>query len=303
MERWVVSTVLLAIAAAGMTGVTQMAGAAVLPSSSVTLNSTSSGTGGTNGTNGTGGTANEFTQVPDYSGTFNLSYFGILNGPTLTDLTTYRPDMMSVPNQPVVVRNFLGLGYNLNNNITVSGTAYWNVQPVLNPQVQIQDPFLKISDNSLFQSGNFNLYSDVRFHFPVTSMSQASDLKMGVQSVNALTFIPEGSRFVFGLYASLWSNFYGQYGYGDDIFAYLGPNVSYQISPTLALTVLYDLQASHVLGDDLFNFYSNGTDLEPGIFWDITPRLSINPYLNILPGGNMSFSTTSFGMYMSWLLI
>ena len=98
------------------------------------------------------------------------------------------------------------------------------------------------------------------------------------------------------------SNVFGKYGYGYDLELYLGPNVNYQISPTLLVTLLYEMRGSHTFGDKFGKLNSGGTDLQPGLTWDVTPHLMLNPYLNLLTGGKVNLSTTTFGLLANWNL-
>jgi hypothetical protein len=236
---------------------------------------------------------------------FNLSYFGIFQGPSISDPSSYQPDLNGAPdpNRPLVLRNFLALGYNFSNELSLAGTAVWNWQPVMKQQVQMLDPFIRLSDSMLIHQDGFNLYSDVRAHFAVTDPSRQSDLLFGFQTFQALTYEVGMSRLTAGLYASARGNIYGKRGYGNDFEFYLGPNLGYQVSPTIALTLLYEMQASHYLHGKNFSFNNEGTDLEPLMSWDVTPYFNLSPYLNILTGGHLSLNTTSVGMMMSVVLM
>jgi hypothetical protein len=44
--------------------------------------------------------------------------------------------------------------------------------------------------------------------------------------------------------------------------------------------------------------HNDYADVEPGFNWDITPRISINPYVNIVPG-SASWATSSLNFNLS----
>ncbi len=237
---------------------------------------------------------------------FNANYFGILYGPSVKKPTSYQPDFNGEPNidRPVFLKNFLSVGYNISPEYSVAATGYWLWQPVQGQKMVLQDPFVRVSDNFLIHSGNLNLYSDVRFHFPVTSYSHFSDLLFGAQTFQSLTYEVPSSRILLGLYGSLRGNWYGKYGFGNNLELYLAPNLNYQFSPTMAFTFLYEIQLSHLYGEKFHSFHNDGTDIEPGISWQATPSLLFNPYLNILIGdGSLSLSSTSLGLLVSWMLM
>jgi len=240
----------------------------------------------------------------DPTGKFNLNYFAIFYGPSLKNPNSFQPSPLGVPDpdRPLILRNVLGLGYSLSELVGVSASAAWSWQPVLKQQLQLHDPFLRLSHNSLFYTGGLNLYADVRAHFPVTSISRDNDLLLGVQFFQALTYdIPE-TRLTLGLYTSERGNIFGGEGYGDDLELYVAPNVNYQVSPTVAFTVLYEFQFSHTFGRRAMNINYDGSDIQPGVRWDITRQFWVNPYLNILPS-NFGLGTTSFGLMMNWMLM
>lgn len=236
---------------------------------------------------------------------FNMNYFGVFFGPSIKSPSSYQPDTPGVTDtkRPVILKNFLGLNYNIDGQYSAGVTAYWTYRPVLGQQLEMQDPFVRFADNSIFQVGNLNLYGDVRVHLPVSAISRANHLFGGIQTVSALTFEIPDTRLTAALYGSARTNFYGKNGFGNDIEVYLSPNLTYQLSPKVALTLMYEMQASHTFGGKAFSFNNDGTDLQPGVSWDITPTLNVNPYLNITTGGRIGLDTTSIGMLVNWVLI
>ena len=56
-------------------------------------------------------------------------------------------------------------------------------------------------------------------------------------------------------------------------------------------------------GDPAFVLVSDGTDLQPGLSWDITPNLNFNPFLDLKTGGNVNLDSTSMVFTLSWKLI
>lgn len=242
----------------------------------------------------------------DFTGRFNFNYSAVFFGPSLKNPSRFQPgpDGKPDPNLPVILKNFVGLGYNLTNEIQLSGSAYWIWQPIGRQQVMMQDPFFKISHNSLVNLQNFNLYADFRVIPGVSTGSRESNMKFGVHSVQVASYALGPSRFSLGTYSSALFSAIGQGGYGNDLEFYLGPNVAYQLTPQLALNLIYEIRASHPYGQrGPFTFVNEGTDIQPGVYWDVTPQLSLNPYLTIQTGGKVGLDTTSLGFLMSWTLI
>jgi len=167
----------------------------------------------------------------------------------------------------------------------------------------LHDPYLRIALNSIAHTENFNLYADARLHLPVSTVSQDADRKSGFQFFQVSTYQVPDSRLAFGLYTSERINFYGPKGYGPDMALYLGPNLAYTVSPSVALICLYEMGASHQYGDESWALGNDGTDLEPGVSIDLTPRLNVSPYLNLYTGNRVSLQSTAIGMTLAWKML
>ena len=236
---------------------------------------------------------------------FNAYYYAVLNGPALEDPSIYQPrlDGEKDLDRPVVLKNYLSVGYNFTDAISVAGTAFWTWQPGPGKQFILRDPFVRVSHNSLVSFGNLNLYADLRVHFPVTTLSRESDLLAGFQTFQVLSYEFPEAKLLVGLYGSARTNIFGKQGVGNDWEFYLAPNINYQALPNLAVNLVYEMGASHAFRDRTFHYTSDGTDLQPGVTWDVTPYLTLNPYLNLLPSDGIKLKNTSLGFFVSWKII
>ena len=243
------------------------------------------------------------TNEEDSSSPIVLNYTNVLYGPSLKNPSSYQPQTDGNPDlsRPVYMKNFLSATYGINENWAITGTGYWLYRPVLGQQLILQDPFVRLSDASVFRTKwGMNLYSDARVHFGVTSESRSADFYTGLQNFNYLSYQPDEGRFVFGLRASARYNFFGRRGSGNDTEFYLAPEANFRMAPKWALTLLYEMGASHLYGDPNDRVGNDGTDLQPGIEWDPTPDIVVNPYVTMLTGGKVNLSSTSVGMFFTW---
>jgi hypothetical protein len=237
------------------------------------------------------------------AGTIGVNYYGIFYGPGVTSPSSFQPDPNGNPdpNRPLLYKNFLGVGYRLTNEIAITPTAYWQWIPVRGGQYAIQDPYVKLSHTALITSGGFNLYGDLRYHVPISDYSRSVDSKGGLQTVEVATYTPEGSRWTLGMFGSVRANFYGKQGLyaGNDFEVYAGPNVNYQMTPTLAAVVLYEYNLNHAYGDPNGALKDDGYDIQPGLNWDVSSTVLFNPYVNIYPT-SASLKSSSLGFLISW---
>lgn len=240
-----------------------------------------------------------------YQTPLDLNYFAIFYGPAFKNARSLQPTPYGEadPDRPLILKNYVTVGYYITDPLEVSGTFYWTYRPVRGQEVLLQDPFLKVSHSQIIHSDHWNLYGDFRIHFPASKLSHDNDLQGGFQVFQALTYQVGTTGLSLGTYGSARYNYFGKKGYGYDSQFYLGPNVNYQISSKVAFTLLYEMMASHSFGDPPFAVYSDGTDLEPGVDIELASNLSINPYVNILTGGKVGWDTTTLGMTLSYQML
>jgi hypothetical protein len=245
--------------------------------------------------------ADEDDDLGDVAGRFIGTYTGIFYGPSISKPTSFQPteDGSQDPDRPVMLKNFAGLGYNITDHVRVTPTAYWQWLPTGGGAYSVQDPFVKLSDDSIASFGGFNLYGDVRYHAPISNFSQAADITGSYQSVQVATYVPEGSRWMFSLLGSERVYTYGPKGYGNDLELYIAPNVGYQVSPKVQLTMLYETNLVHEYGTNPGTIEGDGTDFQPGVSIDITNTINFHPYLSIYPS-SVSLASTGVGALLYW---
>lgn len=233
------------------------------------------------------------------------NYYGIFYGPSVANPSYYQvnPDGTVDRTRPIFAKNFLTVGYNLSDTWAFAATGWWTTAPIVGQGFIIQDPQARIADNSIFHTDEFNWYGDLRAHFPVTDASRLLDELAGFQTFHYLSYTGVGSRWTFSLALSARYNFYGTQGLGNDLELYAAPGVNFQVTPTFALSCLYEMGANHLYGEIPGVLENNGTDLEPGISWQILSSLNFNPYLTLFPGNKLNWQSTSFGATLSWIMM
>ncbi len=234
---------------------------------------------------------------------FSVSYYGFFYGPSVKNPSSYQPTLEgnADPTRPITVRNYLSLGYGLTEDISLSGTAYFSWIPVLGGRVDMEDPFLRLSHDSLFSTDKWNLYSDIRVHLPVTMASREMDMLSAVQTVQVLSYSGFG-RLGLSLAGSARYNFFGSQGTGYDAELYIAPAAYYRVGPRLSFTLTYELGGNHVLGGAPFVLEADEADIEPGFSLDLTDTLNISPYLNIPTRNGISLASTSIEMMLTWFI-
>lgn len=220
----------------------------------------------------------------------DFRYFGVFFGPA-----TQQFDSLQNDGTPIYLRNFLSWNRPLDTETRMGASLSWNWRPVQGQDWTLRDPFIKVSKPRAWQRGNWNWYTDVRLHLPVTQASHDRDLWAAIQSFNSLDWeTPAGGG---GLYASLRRNVLGTQGGGDEWEFYAAPHAEWQVFPKLSVGALLEWVGGTPFGEDARVIYSDGWSLQPGLSWDAASGLNLSPFLN-LPLSTRS--NGSLGLTLSW---
>jgi len=216
---------------------------------------------------------------------------------------------------PVFIRSNASLGYKVSPDLVAGGVARVDYLPKNNNDTLWEDAYLRLLAPKMINKGNFTAIGDLRFYVPTSHLSRENGLMTGITTRFVPTYTPTGSRLTFG--TIFYHTLYIHDARVDSVNAtatnawssefYAGPNIAYQLTPTVSLTALYEFDAVRMANaSGLLNYTSdthtgNGyTDFEPGVNWDITSNIYVNPFLNMYPGSDFSLDTTNinviFGM-------
>ncbi len=251
----------------------------------------------------------DFSLVDILNDNLALNYYGIYRGSSLTNvggalqpLPTGELDSTS----PQSFENFLTVGYKINKDLMVGVLGHFNYFPAsLNTEIsgiQMLDPRFVVQQNNIINNGGFNLRFRCFFQVPMSRYDSliANQVAMSVTpTINANYEVPN-TRLTVGIYSYL-RGFIPNAGAPNPptYTVIVAPNLNYQISRTVAATVWVDLvQATRRSGTGFFSGLENlPVDIEPGISWDVTSFLTINPVLNIYPG-NPTLASTSLQAFI-----
>jgi hypothetical protein len=231
----------------------------------------------------------------------SASYTNVFYGPSVgTWDMKHMPDYTTgdaVMGQPLMSKNYLSLGYKVNNNLSLSGTfyTYSYYADSLSPAgvvtrhagVRLADSYVKATIPKAYHQGNFNLAVQALITAPLSDNSKATSRITFAAAKQLFSYEVPKSKMTLSLEtyeeAHLYSNRHkaasvnGTY----DLDFYTGPTVAYQLSPTVSVSALYEFETHRKVGAHGMDFDTNYMDIEPGVSWDITPRINLNPFLNL----------------------
>ncbi len=211
-----------------------------------------------------------------------------LNGPSVASVTgnsakgnrtSKTVDAQGNATRDIFSDTTVRIGYQLTDAVNVSANSQFNYTPVKGGLVQFLDPYVRIAHSRLL-TGPVTLAGDFRFYIPVSNGAIASNRIFGIRNTLSASYTVPGTRFTLGTDTILRGRFYAAgTGESESLLAYLSPNATYQITPTLAATLFAEFAATSQAKTGLLDMANGGSAVGPGISWDITPSVNVNPFL------------------------
>ncbi len=235
-----------------------------------------------------------------------LSYFGTYRGASITNFGSSlqpRPDGSQDPTNPNSFESTITAGYKINKDLItgVVGHFYlfpWNDPTGGNQKIQLLDPILFLSRPGLINSQGFRLDTRVTLQLPTSKY----DILLSRHLTTAITWIFNAryetlaSKLTVGTYGFIrgYIPSYDTLSKAPSYTVTAAPYANYQLSDNLAASLWIDLLgATRNYGTGFFSgLQTSAVDIEPGIIWDITKNISLNPMLNIYPGSPTLASTS-----------
>ncbi len=239
-----------------------------------------------------------------------LTYWGEVTGPGIKDPSRTNPDgdTLNLYSSP-------RLGYKFNADQAAFFNPRLNTQLVGGNGTQLgqtrwKNPRIGFKDNAMYtsQSGNTTLYGEIHAELPLGDGSNNS-LAIAPGFSNFLNHTFQGSRWSYGQWSTLRAYFYGRRP--NEPQTILGiefyPEMDYQLSENVNFRFLARFEyypsgsASFALADEIDRGSAGGVLmlLQPGVVWNVTKKLSFNPYIQLRPKQAFNINSTSIGMEIS----
>jgi hypothetical protein len=170
--------------------------------------------------------------------------------------------------------------------------------PVKGGDFILGDIGAKFFNKSLIRVGNFNATGSLYIQPPTSEDAQKRGMDLGVKGTSTLSYTIPGSRWRIGSRAE--AKWYAGSENGRTFKLFAAPGVTYRFLPTLAAQVQYEMEARHNVGDTgYFNFTAQQTNLQPGLVWNVTPKILVNPFVQLFTGNTVTLDTTAAGLYIN----
>ena len=242
------------------------------------------------------------TEAPKLIDKVTASFYGSFMGPSLGDPNALQPKVDgSRGTTKQRMDSSLMAGYKLTPQVKVTGSYNFFYYPVMGHDIVMKDPHISVSHNKLYDKNGLNLTADLRTYLPFTTASSTTnDMKIGVRSTQLLTWEIPNSRWTVGTWTYVKSNVLGS-GHTvvedlpPDWILYYAAHSEFKIKPNLQATWYWEADHAHALGGGWDN---EDSDMGIGVNWDVTSKISLNPYVQIYPG-HLRMNSSQFGMIIS----
>jgi len=226
-----------------------------------------------------------------------LSFFGIYRGAPLSDLgNSLQPDTGGNldPSTPQSVESYLTAGYKFDKDTMLGVGAHFFYYPVGSPvgtgqDIQMYDPSIVLSKSNLINVGGLKVTGRIYAELPLSSADrlQRDHDSIAISPTFIANYDVPHTALTVGAYGYITAYLPGSNlaEHARSYKMYFAPTANYQLSKRVAATLWVDLfQITRNRGTGFVSGMSNYTvDIEPGINWDITDKISINPMINFYP--------------------
>ena len=178
----------------------------------------------------------------------------------------------------------------------------WNFfyTPIHNEGMQLQDSGVRIFNNHLIHSGNFNVYGNVILQKAMSGYSLNRGETYGIKTTPHIRYKFGNSGWTTGAFTELKS--YLGVTSGKDFKYWALPYVNYDFNDTFGLTVGYEMEAKHQLHTSAYTVTNDHTDLQPGIRWWVKKNFLVSPYVNLYTGNKITAKNSYLGCLISLTL-
>ncbi len=161
----------------------------------------------------------------------------------------------------------------------------------------IGDVGVRFTNKKLIKTNDLTVVGTLILQAPTNSYSISRNMDLGVKFVPNARYNFRGTRFSVGT----WTEFKSYLGASFDkgFKAWMAPYVAYRLTSTLSANLLYSYEADHFVGQPGMQFRMYQTDIEPGFVWFITPKVMLNPYLQVFTTKQVSWDHTALGAVVS----
>lgn len=243
-----------------------------------------------------GTTVVDIDEVPEWQKNVSLTYFGLLDGPTVESEYNQTPSSVD--------GNSLGTAYlyssikgryNINDNIQAYVNPRINMTAAGTNRVQWLNPRAGFSHGSLISRGAFNLSGSLYAELPASEGGIDQKMIGAIGSGQTATFAL--GRFTLGLGTEVRGYAYSQADAKRAAYFWAYPFVAFKASSLVSLELAYEYEGALNYGsaDTLQDLSST---IQPQVGVNVTENWNVKTFAKVRPQAQDLTKTTSVGLYI-----
>jgi len=164
----------------------------------------------------------------------------------------------------------------------------------------VLDPFVAIQNFGLFKKGTYSAGAFFRVIAPMSAASRKAELLGRTRFGVAQEYGIGNSRWTLGLFTFIQSYFYrSTSAKGTNNLFFAEPSLSYQLRPSLAFSLVYDMDVRNFTGSDFLDLGGASTALMPTVSWSPNAWLRVEPSLYLTTGQRITWASTGANLSLS----
>jgi hypothetical protein len=233
-----------------------------------------------------------------------LNYFATYHGPSLSNINAYTVDRTGKQTkQGQFLDSEVTAAYTFaDRRFGIGPVIPFLAYPVLGQGLVIGDVGIKAFDRKTVSTDGLSVYTNVIVQAPTAQSSKDRDMTWALKTTPNVRYEIPSTRFTTGA----WTEAKAYFGVSKDktFKLYAAPYVNYQLIRNVSLNLEYEMEWHHDVNQiGYMNFTTYQTDLQPGLVWNITSHVLINPYVQFFTTNQATADRTALGAVVSASLL
>lgn len=229
-----------------------------------------------------------------------LSYSATYKGQPLNDIGSSRTvnrEGLKDLKSGINFDSEVNAGYKFSNEIGAGVVVPFLLFPVQGRGFVLGDIGVKAYDKKAIATKDVTVSANLILQAPTSTFSQDNEMFLGVKTTPSVVYRVPGSHFRLGSLSEAKAYLGAT---KDKTFKlYAKPFAEYALSDSFAFNVGYEMEWHHKPERPFLQFATYKTALMPGFTWNITPKIYINPYVQIFTTADVGSDTMALGAYLS----
>jgi len=246
-------------------------------------------------------TVNQSVAAPKDHDDIQITYTGNYHGQPLNRLdsgrTVDRNGDFSVKNRPVNVDSELDANYMITNSFGLGPVLPFLAIPTYGQGLVLGEMGFRALDKKTVDYKGLVVSTNLIAQLPTSDYSKQLKMDFALKTTPAIRYSIPASRFTVGAFTEA-KQYFGVAA--DKTFKLWAlPYVAYRFAESLSAQLAYEYETHHNVGELYGNLTKYQSDVQPGLIWNVTPHVLVNPYVAFYTTRRATFDTAAVGTFVS----